>query len=51
MVVFVSNPEDLETGRTQFTSLSTIKPKIKLVIAEVAITPYWIPCDINIPFL
>ena len=51
IVVLVSKPADLEKGRTQLTSLSTIKLKIKLVIDEVAITPYWMPCDINIPFL
>jgi len=51
MVVFVSRPADFEIGLTQFTSLSTINPKIKLVMAEVAITPYWMPWEIKMPFL
>ena len=40
MVVLVKRPADLDIGLTQFTSLSTKRPKIKLIIAEVPITAY-----------
>ena len=50
MTILVNMAEDFEAGRTQLTSLLTTAPKIKLVMAEVAITAYWIPWAIMISF-
>jgi hypothetical protein len=46
MVVLVSIPDDLESGLTKLTSLSTIKLKRKLVRLDVKMTAYWIPWEI-----
>lgn len=45
--VFRSKPEALLEGLMQLISLSTINPKMMLVITEVKIIPYWIPCSIQ----
>ena len=51
MTILINIPDDLEAGLTQLTNFPTMKPKIKLVSAEVIITAYWMPWAIMISFL
>ena len=48
MKIFVDIPDDFEAGLTQLTNFPTTAPKIKLVMAEVKMTAYCIPCEIII---